>query len=313
MSVDKILITGLGSIGRRYARLLQARGGVKLFALRSGRWSEPCDGVTDIYTWEEAARCGMKAAFITNPTSVHIDTAIKCAERGMHLFIEKPLDMSLGRLEELKRLVVENGLSAYVAYNLRFHPGVLAMREIVSRDGFDDADVCCSSWLPDWRPGTNHRKCYSANSDMGGGVVLDLSHEPDYASYIFGEISHIEGRAWRKSTVTVDAEDTADMTLHLVGGRRVTVHVDFCSPESVRTVRFSSGKNKYELNLVSNCLSVYSERAEEKRYDIARDFTYKAEIEYFLGNIGRPMMNGLDEAGALLSKLLGFKRASGLK
>lgn len=313
MTPEKILITGLGSIGRRYARLLQERGGVKLFALRSGKRSGPCEGVTDLYTWEEAGRCGATAAFITNPTSVHIETAIKCAGLGMHLFIEKPLDMRLSRFDELKRVVAEKGLSAYVAYNMRFHPGVADLREIARRGGFKDAEVRCSSWLPDWRPNTDYLKSYSANAGMGGGVVLDVSHDPDYASYIFGEVEKIEGRAWRQSAVTADAEDTADMTLHVPGGRKVAVHVDFCSREFVRTVKFSSGEFRYELDLVGNRLITRGARTEEKRYDITRDFTYKAEIEYFFSNLGKPMMNGLDEAGAFLAKLLEFKRANGLK
>lgn len=314
MAQTKILITGLGSIGRRYARLLQERGGVKLIGLRSNRGSAPCGGVTDIYTWEEAASCGAKIAFITNPTAAHIETAIKCAELGMHLFIEKPLDMRLDRLPELKELVANKGLTAYVAYNLRFHPGVVELKDIVAREGFKSAEVRCSSWLPDWRPGTNHMESYSAKAGMGGGVVLDLSHDPDYTGYIFGLVTGIDGLARRASAVTVDAEDTADMTLRLAGGAAIPVHVDFCTPgPAVRTVKAATTVASYELDLVGGRLITEKDgNRYEKKYEINRDFTYKAEVEYFLENLGKPVMNSLDEAGALLSKLLELKRANGL-
>lgn len=313
MLPEKLLIVGLGSIGRRYARLLQGRA--QLYALRSCKGGDPCPGVADLFSWEEVRAVSPGAVFITNPTSEHIDTAIKCAELGMHLFIEKPLDMRLDRLPQLKRLVKEKGISAYVAYNLRFHPGVMELKDIVEREGFELAEVRCSSWLPDWRPGTDHLKSYSANAAMGGGVVLDLSHEPDYASYIFGEVLRVTGAARRLSEVTVDAEDTADMTLHLKGGGVVEVHVDFCSNRATeRTVKVVTRAASYELDLArGRLITARNGLREEKSYAGDKDLTYKAEMEYFFNRLGAEMINGLDEAGALLEKLLQLKTANGAK
>lgn len=315
MVPEKILIVGLGSIGRRYARLLTERGGAELYALRSGAGGESFAGVRDLRSWDEVKQAAPGAAFITNPTAAHIDTAIKCAELGMHLFIEKPLDMRLDRLAELKKIVKEKGLSAYVAYNLRFHPGVAELKGIVAREGFEMAEARCSSWLPDWRPGTDHLKSYSASAALGGGAVLDLSHEPDYASYIFGEVTAVTGSARRLSDVTVDADDTADMTLHLLGGGTVAVHVDFCTHKPAeRTVKTVTRAASYELDLAGGRLITARDgRTSEKKYAADRDLTYKAEIEYFFNNLGGEMMNGLDEAGSLLEKLLELRKATGVR
>jgi predicted dehydrogenase len=312
---EKILIVGLGSIGRRYARLLPDLGHKALYALRSGAQGPLCAGVKDLFSWDEVRAAAPSAAFITNPTSEHIATAIKCAELGMHLFIEKPLDMRLDRLPELKAIVKAKGLSAYVAYNLRFHPGVIELRDIVAREGLELAEARCSSYLPDWRPGTDHLKSYSASAALGGGVVLDLSHDPDYAGYIFGPVAGITGRASRSSAVTVDAEDTADLVLRLKGGADVAVHVDFCTPgPAVRTVKAVTRTASYDLDLVAGKLTAAKNgRAESKVYSVDRDLTYKAEVDYFFKHLGGEMMNGLDEAGDLLAKLLEFKRANGLK
>lgn len=312
---EKILIVGLGSIGRRYARLLRALGHTDLCALRSGRDGQPCDGVKDLYTWEEVKEAAPGVAFITNPTANHIDAALRCAELGMHLFIEKPLDRCLDRLDALRYLVKEKNLSVYVAYNLRFHPGVKDLRELISSEGFEMAQARCSSWLPDWRPGTDHLKSYSANAALGGGVVLDLSHDPDYCSYIFGGVEAVRGTAGNTGTVTVDAEDTADMALHLFNGGRVDVHLDFCTPKPTeRRVKAVTRKGTHELDLVAGRLFSFSGgQTQERKYDVDRDYTYKAEIEYFFANLGGKMMNDLDEAGALLGKLLEFKLINGLK
>lgn len=309
---EKILIIGLGSIGRRYARLLPGLGKFELYALRSGK-GEPCSGVKDLYSWAEVKRVSPKVAFITNPTSLHISTAVKCAKLGMHLFIEKPLDMRLNGLAELKKIIKQKQLSSYVAYNLRFHPGIQDLKAIVAREGFRHAEVRCSSWLPEWRPGTDYRKSYSANAKLGGGVVLDLSHETDYAEYIFGEVSAIKGTARRYSGVTVDTEDTADMELRLKKGGSVNVHVDYCTRRTERLIKAATKKDFYELDLAQGHLLSLGGAAKDKTYSVDRDFTYKAELEYFFSRLGKKMMNDLDEAACLLEKLIKFKRANGFK
>lgn len=297
-------------MGRRYARLLRSMGDFEIYSLRSGN-GKPCQGVKDLHSWGGVKQIAPKIAFITNPTYMHMSTAVKCAEFGMHLFIEKPLDMRLSGLAKLKKIIKARDLSSYVAYNLRFHPGIIALKEIVRREGFWHASVRCSSWLPDWRPGTDHKKSYSASAKMGGGVVLDLSHDVDYAGYIFGEVVSITGAVRRSSNVTVDAEDVADMNLWLKKGGNVSVHVDFCSRFSERTVKFTTPAASYELDLIKGRLLISRNgRITGKKYEIDRDFTYKAEMRYFFGRLGGKMMNTIEEASVLLEKLVKFKRGS---
>jgi len=312
MTRKKVLLTGLGSIGSRYKRLLLEMGGVELFALRSGL-KPPCEGVKELRSWAEVRKAAPDVAFITNPTFMHIETAIKCASLGMHLFIEKPLDMRLAGLKRLRSILSAGRLSSYVAYNLRLHPGILRLREIVSKEGFRHASVRCSSWLPDWRPGTDHKLSYSSSSGMGGGAVLDLSHDADYAGYIFGKISDIEGRAGRCSDVTRDAEDVADMLLLLEKGKHVSLHVDFCSRIPERAIKVTTPRASYELDLLRGRLAVSrGGRISTTECGVDRDFTYKAEVRYFFKRLGGRMMNDVDEAAGLLRKLIAFKRRNGL-
>lgn len=312
MTKKKVLLTGLGSIGRRYKRLLLQRGNIDIFALRSGL-NPSVPGITELRSWDEVKLVAPDIAFITNPTAFHIETAIKCASLGMHLFIEKPLDMRLCGLKKLLKVVKAGKLSSYVAYNLRFHPGVEKLRKIVRREGFTHASVRCSSWLPEWRPGTDYRKSYSASAKLGGGVVLDLSHDVDYAGYIFGEISSISGIARRSSKVTVDAEDVADMNLLLEKGGHVSVHVDFCSRFNERTIKFTTPAASYVLDLLEGTLQTnMSGRVTKEKFTVDRDFTYKAEIQYFFSRLGGKIMNDIKESSNLLEKLIEFKRGSAL-
>ena len=95
----RVLIVGLGSIGKRHARLIRQHFPHEVVALRSFLGQEPNDlGIPEISSWEEAGRQRFDAAVIANPTNMHIDTALRCAEHGLHLFIEKPIDCRLAGL-----------------------------------------------------------------------------------------------------------------------------------------------------------------------------------------------------------------------
>ena len=111
----KALFIGLGSMGHKHVDILKRNHDCEIYAFRSGSGLAPTpEGVTEITTW-----AGMNGtpdvAFITNPSHLHIKTAIKCAEHGANLFIEKPLDTNTHGLDDLCDLVRGNNLSAYVA------------------------------------------------------------------------------------------------------------------------------------------------------------------------------------------------------
>ena len=90
-----ILIIGLGSIGQRHMLILHENFQPELFVLRSSHQGAPNQlGIKELYSWEEVARIKPEVAFITNPTYLHIETALQCARLGTHLFIEKPLSHS---------------------------------------------------------------------------------------------------------------------------------------------------------------------------------------------------------------------------
>ena len=248
-------------------------------------------------------------AIITNPTFLHIKTAVKCGQLGMNLLIEKPLDMNLDLLSELKDIVNKNRLTAYVAYHLRFHPGIHELKVLVGKEEVWHAHVSTSSWLPEWRSGVDYKEKYSTKKEQGGGVLLDLSHEPDYVEYIFGKIKSIEGVCGKVSNLEIDVEDTADLIMKLDNGKHISVHMDFCSHHCERHIEVTTAKRYYKLDLINNRMFIYEQgKAIEKDYPIERNCLYKAQIDYFVSHIGKDhIMNDLEEASELLKKILAFR------
>src|SRR3990167_10434426 len=119
----KIIFFGMGSIGHRHAGILLKNYNHYLYAYRSGVSDKPNSlGIKELNTWDEVEKLKPDIAFITNPTSLHIETAIKCALLDCKLFIEKPIGKDLTDLDKLIEIVKNKKLVTYIAYNRRFHP-----------------------------------------------------------------------------------------------------------------------------------------------------------------------------------------------
>ena len=305
----KIILFGLGSIGLRHARLLKEIGRHELVAFRSGKKGagNPL-GIKEISSWQEADKIRPDAAFITNPTFLHTETALPCAEREIALFIEKPIDRSTKELEKLLALVRKSKGASYVAYVLRFHPVVTALRSELDEKKNLTAQFVCNSWLPDWREGQNHAQSYSARKEMGGGAILDVSHEFDLAAYLLGPVESIKGSFQRRGTVTIDAEDFVDAHV-TCGSGRAQITIDIASRESERVITVKTGDGTYRADLLKGSLSFSSpEESWQKEYAVERDDPYRSQLRYFLDNIENPrMMNHLSEAAGLFRQLVAFR------
>ena len=119
----KILFFGLGSIGKRYAKLIKDNYNHELYAFRHDKNQVGNElNIKEIYKIDQIDEIKPDIAFITNITASHLKYANICAEKGIDLFIEKPLSHDDVGLDDFKKIVKENNVNIYVAYCLRFHP-----------------------------------------------------------------------------------------------------------------------------------------------------------------------------------------------
>lgn len=115
-----VLIVGLGSIARKHiAALRSLEPEVQIYALRSTRFSNSVDGVTDLFSMKEVEEYSFDFAIISNPTSEHQKTIQQMGVLNIPLFIEKPLSHQLDVKETVVEIERKNVLT-YVACNLRF-------------------------------------------------------------------------------------------------------------------------------------------------------------------------------------------------
>ncbi len=229
----KILIAGLGSIGRRHLRNLLTLGESDLVLFRS-RNNQETDGELTGFPVEtnlEAALAhGPQAVVISNPTALHLDVAIPAAQAGCHLLLEKPISHTLDRLPELQAALEENHSQALIGYHFRFHPGLERLKDHLESGVIGRPISVRAHWgeyLPGWHPWEDYRQGYSARSDLGGGVILTLSHPLDYLRWLFGDVQSVWAFSGKLSDLELQVEDTAEIGLRFTTGMLGSLHLDY--------------------------------------------------------------------------------------
>ena len=325
MSINRVLIVGLGSIGRRHLRLArELLPNADIRVLRHQADSPVPDtangGVSRI---EEAVSFAPQIAVIASPATTHIITAQALAEAGVHLFIEKPLSASLAGVEQLVETCRQQGSVLLTAYNLRFMPSLQRYRHLLIEGAIGKVlSVRCETgqYLPSWRPNADYRLGVSAQRELGGGVLLELSHEIDYLRWIFGEVVWVKATLSRQSGLDVDVEDTAHLTLGFapsVGGHQLigSLNLDFIRHDSTRLCTAIGEYGSLCWNGLTGEVVLYKSCEKEWRVLFSHphqsEDSYMAEWQDFLDCIAqdkRPMITGED--GLIVLQIIEAARTS---
>jgi predicted dehydrogenase len=232
-------------------------------------------------------------AVLSNPSTLHAGIAQHLLSLGCHLLIEKPLasnkEDGLAILEAAK----SSGLVCRVGYNLRHLPSLKEFRRQLHQ-GVIGRTLCIrcevGQHLGTWRTGIDYREGVSARKDMGGGVLLELSHELDYLNWIFGPIDWVSAWLGRQSNLEIDVEDTAQL---LLGFRPksgtpalASLSMDFIRHDATRrcVVIGEMGSLSWDglRGSVEVCLQGSSQWTALFENPPDRDLTYRAQWDDFL-------------------------------
>ncbi|KAF0109291.1 MAG: putative oxidoreductase [Anaerolineaceae bacterium] len=229
----KILIAGLGSIGRRHLRNLRALGETDILLYRSHRATLPDDELSGLPV-ETDLRAALDlrpaAVIVANPTALHLDVAIPAVEAGCAVFLEKPVSGSTERLDRLAAAAEKSGSRILVGFQFRFHPTLKKAADIIASGALGQALTVHAHWgeyLPDWHPWEDYRQSYAARADLGGGVIRTLTHPLDYVRWLAGEVESVWSFNGRVSPLEIDVEDAAEIGLRFANGALGGVHVNY--------------------------------------------------------------------------------------
>jgi predicted dehydrogenase len=295
----KILIAGLGSIGRRHLRNLLALGERDILLYRTRLSSLPDDELGDfpvVSDLQAALDQRPDAAIIANPTALHLETAIPAAQAGCHLLLEKPVSHTSEGFQNLRQALQQGGGQLLVGFQFRFHPGLRQLAAWIAQGAIGRPLSFRANWgeyLPDWHPWEDYRQGYSARSDLGGGVILTLSHPLDYLRWLLGEVDSLWAFAARSGDLEIDVEDTAEIGLRFRNGAIGSVHLDYYQRPPAHTLEIIGTRGSLSWDNQDGCACLYqAERrawqrlSPEQLLGLERPFErndlFLAEMRHFL-------------------------------
>ena len=172
--------------------------------------------------------------FITNPTEYHMDTLREVTPYGKNFFIEKPI-VSLREIDKVKEYIEKKDSTYYVACPLRYNAVIQYIKKNIDIRDIISVRSISSSYLPEWRKGVDYRNTYSAHKEMGGGVSIDLIHEWDYLTYLFGMPLKINSMIGKKSDLEINSDDYA-IYIAEYSDKIVELHLDYFGRKTIREI-----------------------------------------------------------------------------
>lgn len=213
------VVVGYGSIGARHARIVQELG------CRVGVVSRRALPLEQLYPDIDQAVLELDPGYvvIASDSSRHLHDLTALAATGFRgvALVEKPL------FHQPPEVLPQIPFPVYVAYNLRFHPLLQRLREVLLQERIHSVQAYVGQYLPSWRPGRDYRTVYSAKREAGGGVLRDLSHELDLLNWLLGGWRKLTALGGHFSGLEIDSDDVFAVLLTTARCPAVTLQMNY--------------------------------------------------------------------------------------
>jgi len=292
----KAVVIGGGSIGCRHAKNLRTLGVDQITIVEPDEQRAKAIAfelglpvASDLHT---AMSSRPDVVFVCTPPKMHTEHAWNGLRAGAHVFVEKPLGTDLSSIDQLVEEAKKSNRVVQVGYNLRFIPGLAAIKKLVEDGSLGRVEWArfeFGQYLPDWRPWQDYQKSYTARSELGGGIVLDGSHEIDLALWVLGKPSSVSCTARHVSNLIMDVEDSASLSLVFDSGAFADIHVDCVQRKYSRELKLCFERGVVRWSWPENVVRIHEVDKGER--EIPPPVSYSSNDMY------------LDEARAFLAKV----------
>ena len=272
---DHVVVVGSGSAGRRHVAAFRAAlPATRITVVRRSDSNQPTEvltraGADTTDTVAEAVADGVDIGVVAGPAPLHEGAATELLAAGADLLVEKPLTDQPGSAARLVARAAAAQRSLVVGYHLRVGDTVPALRRAIEAGAIGTPtsfDLQVGQHLSAWRAGTDPASSVSARADLGGGVLLELSHELDGLRYLLGDVLDVDAVLGHGGAPTDGVVETvADLRLHTAGGAAGTVHLDMVSDPPRRTWRIGGADGELVADLLTGRISVLDTRTDRTR------------------------------------------------
>lgn len=224
----KFGIYGGSMIAGFHAQAIQAMEGSELVAVFARR-QEAADALANElgckgYADEDAFfnESGIEIVTIATPSGAHLEPAQKAAAAGVHIICEKPLEVSLERVDKMIDVAEQAGVTLAGIFNRRFNPATRAFKSAVENNRFGNIALAGASirWWRDPEYYSNSNWKGTWRWDGGGALKNQGIHAIDLLLHLAGPVKRISATTTRVTHKGIEVEDTAVATLEFASGAR---------------------------------------------------------------------------------------------
>lgn len=260
----RVLLVGFGSIARKHLTniaLLYPQAQVAVWC-RPG-FVRSSQGLSALFhSAAEAIAWQPDFVIIASPASHHLTHVTELASLQVPILLEKPLatDCVQGR-----QLLAQLSAPARLGYQLRYTEGFSALQQwfpTLGRLYFARLEV--GQYLPAWRPDTAVSKMVSARPDLGGGALLELSHELDLLTALLGLPERVYAATGPVSHLNLSVEESVELTLLYAQGTVVQVHLDMLRYHPCRHSTWLGEQGQIDWNMLTNHIALYDRNGQQQ-------------------------------------------------
>ncbi|MDA1184999.1 MAG: Gfo/Idh/MocA family oxidoreductase [Acidobacteria bacterium] len=293
----RIVVVGVGHLGKHHARLLAAMPEVELVAVvdtNPDRASEIAAQYGTVALTETSTLLGsVDAAIVATPTTTHVEVALPLIDAGAAVLVEKPLAASVAEADRLVEAAVARGTLLATGHTERFNPAVTAALPLVSHPRFIEI----------------HRLGTFPDRSLDIDVIFDLMiHDLDVLLSVVGpDVASVEVVGVNVLTPRIDI---ANARLRFASGCIANVTASRISRDQVRKARFFQRDSYVSIDYAAQEVEAYQLVPEPGarpairggRIETVRDEPLRLELADFVDAVraGRqPAVTGRDGRAAL--------------
>jgi UDP-N-acetyl-2-amino-2-deoxyglucuronate dehydrogenase len=218
-------IIGGGNISETHARAASEIPGVSIAAVHGGHrdrvaaLARQCGAAAYDRFEEFLAHRPMDLVAIGSPSGLHAGQGIAAARRGLHVLVEKPLDVTLAAADALIAAADESGVKLGVFFQDRFKPGIVRLKGLLE-EGRLGRLLHVDARVPWYRPPEyyNASRWRGTRALDGGGALMNQGiHTVDLVLWLAGDVTRVQSYT-ATALHQIEVEDTAAALLEFQCG-----------------------------------------------------------------------------------------------
>lgn len=173
----------------------------------------------------------VEVVVLATPNDVHEEQTLACAERGRHVFVEKPIADSVEAGERMQRACAGAGVTLMVGHSFRRLGAVRRAKELIDAGALGRVVLAEANFS---LPGSFKPEAWRAHRERNpGGPIMQLGiHHVDTLAYWLGPVERASGRFAHVHT-QADIDDVAVVTLEFESGALASLVGSYVSPKTL--------------------------------------------------------------------------------